>query len=319
MLPHLCRPDSHRARRIRFMRRATCLRVIVTLALLITARTRAQQVTSPTQLRFHLDDNLIRVPVTLNGQTTDAVLDSGTGALGIDYAFARSMHLDIGASIGMVPGGGQPEPMYPVILDHLDFGPEHLSFIPAIAVDLSHLSASAGFHVHLLLGLPLFRDSIIRVDYQTRTLIFFPAAQACADPIPFTLSGGSPLIAATVQPMPGSAPQTLHFIVDLGTRRYAAILGGKFVDTAEGKALQAAGHPGQIGTGTGGAFTGTITSIASLAIGSRRFPDLTVALTHQVGILEKGPADGTLGVPLWQSGALTFDYAHQTVCFDLPG
>ncbi|HEV2324050.1 MAG TPA: hypothetical protein VGS10_08865, partial [Terracidiphilus sp.] len=248
-----------------------------------------------------------------------AVLDSGTGALGIDYAFARSMHLDIGASIGMVPGGGQPEPMYPVILDHLDFGPEHLSFIPAIAVDLSHLSASAGFPVHLLLGLPLFRDSIIRVDYQTRTLIFFPAAQACADPIPFTLSGGSPLIAATVQPMPGSAPQTLHFIVDLGTRRYAAILGGKFVDTAEGKALQAAGHPGQIGTGTGGAFTGTITSIASLAIGSRRFPDLTVALTHQVGILEKGPADGTLGVPLWQSGALTFDYAHQTVCFDLPG
>src|ERR1700691_5344905 len=126
------------------MLRALSLSLITACSLICSATALAQQRTLP----FHLDDNLIRVPVTLNGQTLDAVLDSGTGGLGIDLEFARSLHLDIGPSIGMVPGGGKPEPMYPVILDHPDFGPEHLSFPPAIAVDLSHLSSSAGFPVH---------------------------------------------------------------------------------------------------------------------------------------------------------------------------
>ncbi|MGC2620142.1 MAG: retropepsin-like aspartic protease [Acidobacteriaceae bacterium] len=151
------------------MLRALSLSLITACSLICSSAAPGQQQTLPFQLPFQPQDNLIRVPVALNGQTLDAVLDSGTGGLGIDLAFARSLHLDIGPSIGMVPGGGQPEPMYPVILDHLDFGAEHLSFTPAIAVDLTHLSASAGFPVHLLLGLPVFRQNVLRVDYPART------------------------------------------------------------------------------------------------------------------------------------------------------
>lgn len=77
-------------------------------------------------------------------------------------------------------------------------------------------------------------------------------------------------------------------------------------------------HPAQVGTGAGGAVQGTITSIAGLTIGSRSFQNLTIALTHNVAILERGVADGTLGVPLWQNGVITFDYARKTVCLDLP-
>jgi hypothetical protein len=298
------------------MLRVASLTASAVLFLCITAQ--AQQAYRPVQLPFHLDDNLIRVPVTLNGQSVDAVLDSGTGGIGIDHAFAESLHLDIGASIGMIPGGGQPEPMFPVILDRLDFGPEHLSFVPAIALDLSHLGASAGFPVRLLLGLPAFQQSVLRVDYPAHTLTFLAAAPACVDPIPFTLYGGGPLIPVSVQATPASPPQTLHLIVDLGTRHYAAMLGGKFLDSPAGQTLQAAGHPAQVGTGTGGAVQGTVASIANLTTGARHFPNLTIALTHNVGILEKGVADGTLGVPLWLNGAVSFDYAHKTVCFDLP-
>jgi hypothetical protein len=284
------------------------------LTLICSAVALGQQTTVP----FQFQDNLVRVPVTLNGQTLDAVLDSGTGSLGIDFAFAQSLHLDIGASIGMVPGGGQPEPMHPVILDHLDFGPEHLSFTPAIAVDLSHLTASAGFPVHLLLGLPVFRQNIIRVDYPARTLTFLAAPPPCTDPIPFTLYGGTPLVAATVVATAGGAPRALHLIVDLGTRHAAVLLGGPFLETADGQTLQAAGHAAQLGTGTGGAVMGTFASIAGLTVGNHHFSNVPIALTHHVGILEKGVADGTLGVPLWQSGSVTFDYVHTTVCLDLP-
>ena len=300
------------------MVRSPSVLVAAALAALLSAIASAQQSGAPVQLKFQFQDNLIRVPVTLNGQSIEAVLDSGTGAIAIDHAFAQSLHLDIGDAIGTVPGGGKPVPMYPVILDHLDFGPEHFSFTPAVTLDLSQFSDSAGFSIRILLGLPVFRASVLRVDYPARTITFLPAAPACADPIPFTLYGGGPLIAATVTASPGGAPQTLHFIVDLGTRRYAAMLGGKFVDSADGAALRAAGHAGQVGTGTGGAVQGTVASIARLSVGARSFSDVTVALTHQVGVLEQGTADGTLGVPLWLNGAVTFDYDHKTVCFELP-
>jgi hypothetical protein len=273
----------------------------------------------PATLAFQLQDNLIRVPVTLNGQTMDAVLDSGTGGIGIDYTFAQSLHLDIGASIGTAPGGGsEREPLYPVILDHLDFGPEHFSYTPAVAVNLGHLSDSAGFPVRLLLGLPVFRADVIRVDYPARMLTFLAAAPPCAHPISFTLYGGDPLIPVSLTPAPGAVPRSLHLIVDLGTRRYAAMLGGEFLDSPAGRALQASGKPAQVGTGTGGAVQGTVATIAGLAVGARHFSNLTVALTHNVGIFEKGVADGTLGVPLWLHGAVTFDYGHKNVCFDLP-
>jgi hypothetical protein len=281
----------------------------------------AQQAAQPVQLPFQFQDNLIRVPVALNGQAMDAVLDSGTGSIGIDRGFAQSLHLDLGESIGMAPGGGgEPEPMYPVILDHLDFGPEHLSFAPAVAVDLGHLSGSAHFPVRLLLGLPVFRESILRVDYPAAMLTFLPPSSpvSCADPIPFTLYGGTPMIPVTVAALQGGTPHALHLIVDLGTRRYAAMLGGKYIDGPDGQALKVAGHPAQVGTGTGGAVQGTVTKIAGLIVGARHFSNVTVALTHDVSIFEKGAADGTLGVPLWQSGVVTFDYGRKTVCFDLP-
>jgi hypothetical protein len=296
------------------MLRSLLLALITGCSLICSSAAPAQQTTIP----FHLNDNLIRVPVTLNGQPLDAVLDSGTGGLAIDHAFAESLHLDIGPTIGMVPGGGEPEPMYPVILDHLDFGPEHLSFTPAVAVDLSHLSASAGFPVHLLLGLPIFRQSVLRVDYPARTLTFLAEPPPCADPIPFSLYGGAPLVAANVVATAGGAPRTLHLIVDLGTRHAAVLLGGPFLETADGQALQAAGHAAQLGTGTGGVVMGTLASIAGLTVGIHHFSNVAIGLTHHVGILEKGVADGTLGVPLWQSGVVTFDYARSTVCFDLP-
>jgi hypothetical protein len=42
---------------------------------------------------FQLQDNLIRVPILINGSKADAVLDSGTGALGVDRTFALSLGL----------------------------------------------------------------------------------------------------------------------------------------------------------------------------------------------------------------------------------
>jgi Aspartyl protease len=122
------------------MLRSYSFRIGPLVALAWSSSCVAQQTTVP----FQLQDNLIRVPIRLNGQPVEAVLDSGTGGLGIDRSFAASVGLHMGASIGMVPGGGAPEPMYPVTIDGLDFGPEHMENVSAIAMSLGSLSSSAG-------------------------------------------------------------------------------------------------------------------------------------------------------------------------------
>jgi hypothetical protein len=271
-------------------------------------------------LAFQLQDNLIRVPVVLNGQRVEAVLDSGTGSLGLDLAFARSLGLESAKTTGMVPGGGAPVPMYPLVLNEIQFGPERLRQVQGIALDLGHLSSSAKFPVQVLLGQPLFAGWTLRVDYPARLVTFLPKGQAaaCSDPIPFVLVGGVPVIAVKLRASPSSELRTLHLIVDLGTRHYAVMLGGPFLETADGETLQKMGATKQLGTGTGGAIEGREATLAQLQVGKLRVDGLKVALTSHVGAFKAGVVDGTLGVPLWAAGVVTFDYMRQRVCFDLP-
>jgi hypothetical protein len=116
----------------------------------------------------------------------------------------------------MVPGGGAPVPIYPVVLNEIQFGPERLTEVRGIALDLGHLSSSAKFPVQVLLGQPLFADWTLRVDYPARLITFLPRGQtaACSDPIPFVPVGGVPVIAVKLQATQSSELRTLHLIVD---------------------------------------------------------------------------------------------------------
>jgi hypothetical protein len=88
------------------------------------------------------------------------------------------------------------------------------------------------------------------------------------------------------------------------------MIGGKFLRSEEGQRLLAGAKEQQIETGTGGVITGHVASLAALEVGDRTYRDLRVALTNGVGAFESGFTDGSLGVPLWQSAVVTFDYAH---------
>lgn len=88
-----------------------------------------------------------------------------------------------------------------------------------------------------------------------------------------------------------------------------------FLDSAEGKMLEREGKAMQVGTGTGGDVPGTVIHVATLELGSHTFQGLTVALTSHVGAFSLGFADGSLGVPLWQKGVISLDYAKRQLCF----
>jgi hypothetical protein len=154
----------------------------------------------------------------------------------------------------------------------------------------------------------------IRIDYPERRLTFFSKAPACPAPIALDMLNGVPRVTVTLRPVRDAPATILHLIVDLGTRHFAAIIGGRFLETAAGKAMMSRGKAERIGTGTGGTIAGVTVRAAELGLGTHRYRDLSIALTRQVVAFNKGLADGTLGVPLWVDGAITFDETNRRLC-----
>jgi hypothetical protein len=283
-------------------------------AAVLSVSARAQSAQS---IPFQLEDNLVHIDATLDGKPTSAVLDSGTGAILVNRDSAARLGLKEGAAIGVAPGGGtHPEALYPTVIDRLTVGPVSLAATPAVIMNTHSLSASAGFPIDVLVGTPVFLQGPVRIDYPARRVTFYAPenAPACTDPIPLAIKNGVPLAMVTLKPAQSAAPVTLYLYVDLGTRHIAAMIGGKFLRTSDGQALWAHGAPQQIGTGTGGAVAGIAVKADELTLGNRVYPALPIALTKDVPAFNTGDVDGTLGVPLWKEGAITFDYANHHLC-----
>src|ERR1017187_5012487 len=103
---------------------------------------------------FQLQDNLVRMEGSVNGQPVNTVLDSGTGSIVVGRAVATRLGLHEGEASGVSAGGGEKkEPLYPVILDKLEAGPIKLTQVHGMTANLESLAATAGFPIDVLLGL----------------------------------------------------------------------------------------------------------------------------------------------------------------------
>lgn len=300
--------------------RATTLTTTTTimLAIGVPVGTAAMPQTIP----FRLQDNLVRVLAIVDGHPVSAVIDSGTGVIGIDRAVAAHVGIFQGQVTGSAMGAGKSlQDVRPVQLTSISVGSLRLSDVKGYGIDLKHLSRSAKFPIDILLGASLFENKVITVDYPGRRLTFSPSAGplACPSPIPITITSGVPVVDVTLQATVGAVPIRLKMIVDLGTRHFAAVVGGRFLGSKAGVALLRHGTRQQVGTGVGGAMDGTVAQIADLQVGKQDFPGLEVAFSPNAPAFETGAFDGTLGVPLWQTGTITFDYAHRQLCLAIPG
>ena len=270
---------------------------------------------------FELMDNLVRIPVDVNGQRRSGVLDSGAGAVLVDRQVSRSLGLSEGASAGDAAGGGnEAKQLLPVTVSRLAAGPFRFEDVAAYAVDLGNLSSSAGFPVDVLLGAPAFQDGTISVDYARRqvTVDRSGATVGCASPIPLEIVHGTPVIEIEVRPTEGEPTVRLNVMVDLGTRRSALVLGGAFVRSEPGQRLLRRAVTKEIGFGVGGAVKGAVVRVAQVRAGASSFGLLEVSLTSDVPAFEGTGIDGALGVPLWNGGVIAFDYARRRLCITPP-
>jgi hypothetical protein len=195
-------------------------------------------------------------------------------------------------------------------------GPLKLHDIDGVVIDMHQLSKSAGFEIDALLGRSMFEQHAVSVDYPKRTLTFISpdTKTSCRNPIPFELRAGVPVIPVTLHHGDNTA-QTVHLIVDLGTRHFAMMLASHVLATPTGRVLSMQGHAQQVGTGVGGPLSGVVARLEEFQIGASTFKDTQISLSSDLH-LSSEIADGTLGVPLWEHGVITFDYRNNTICID---
>ena len=273
----------------------------------------------PISVPFELRDNLIALDVALNGRRHSAVLDSGSGALLVDQRTTAALGLATADSIGEAAGAGaQAQQLRPIDIATLQVGPLSFEKLPGLSANLEQLSSSAGMPIEVLVGAPAFKYGAVRVDYRRKLITFGPSGSIgkCAAPIPLTIISDVPMVEAEIRPTPASDPVKLKLVVDLGTRHNALMIGGPFVRSEAGKALIASGKAQQVGHGTGGQVQGSVASVAEMRLGGTVIPGVEAAITSGVRAFEIGLFDGSLGVPLWKAGAITFDYPAKTLCIE---
>lgn len=273
----------------------------------------------PSSVPFKLRDNLVALDVTLNGRRQSAVLDSGSGALVVDQRTTTALGLAAKESIGDAAGAGaQAQQLRPIEIAALNVGPLRFEMLPGLSVNLEQLSSSAGFPIDLIIGAPAFKYGAVRVDYGRELITFGPSGSLgkCAAPIPLTIVSDIPMVEAEIRPTPNADPVKLKLVVDLGTRHQALMIGGPFVRSEAGKALIASGKVQQVGHGTGGQVQGSVAHVAEMRLGGTVIPGVEAALSSGVKAFEIGLFDGSLGVPLWKAGSITFDYPAKTLCIE---
>lgn len=250
-------------------------------------------------LPTHFDDDTILVDVTLDGQRSTMILDTGTASILLDSTTARRLHVS------------------PVL--------EHAT-IPTIAVGglgLSDVSVLAvpftgfGGEVSGILGLDFFFGHVVHIDYQNRrveVLEHDAAERIFHDPaytvLPADVGEGLPLVQGSF----GSAYGT-RFAIDTGSphlyvldafeRRWAGEIAAHWSPArfAEGSATRTASYlEGPIGV--------SARRPASFALGPLRFPNVLVGVENR-GIVQDGisiPLDGIIGTDELTHLDLWFDY-----------
>lgn len=295
-------------------------RIGLFFVLLVVSIAAVAQQTIPSKIPFRLRDNVINVQAVIDGKNVSAVLDSGTGGVVVSKSLAGKLGLHLTRSSFQAMGAGKGnQSLFPIKLRTLQFGPLDWHNVTGYAINLHSISTSSGFQVDALLGYPIFRNHAIRINYPKRYVKIYLEGDSpgCGNPIPIEIVHNVPVVVAKIKVRPHSKVKTVHLVVDLGSRHYN-YLGDKFLRTEPGKSLFANGHEQVVGDGTGGHAKGVVARFAELDVGTQHFHDVTFALTKQVKAFNLKKVEGSLGVPLWRGGVITFDYPDKQLCIRTP-
>lgn len=270
----------------------------------------------PTPGRTSLGSPLVSVPVRTVANVLVAelntdrraswrfLIDTGSSVTLVSPEFASRFGTSSPSStlplVSVRSASGQDAMLRAVTLRRLTLGEAQFEQVPALVYDFSELSAHFGERIDGVLGFPVFRQTILSLDYPHDRLLLSPTGGAATlrpgTPIAFDTKTKTPLIQIEVE------GQTLVALIDSGSD------GGLHLNTVGLKTSFAYGPvPGGVITTMAGERPQQIGRLAgSLRLGSYTVQQPIVDLTDELS---------SVGGAILKNYVVTFDQDRGNVTF----
>jgi hypothetical protein len=255
------------------------------------------------------DDQRIFIPSTVNGHPVNLILDSGAGISVLDSAFAKSVNIEGGGSIGVMGVGGNSTMQLAHNLQ-IKMGGLTLSPITAGLIDLSGVSADMGHPLPLVLGKEVLNQLVIDIDFQHHKIAFRDPHDFSGPPGAVRLELGRHSDNHTVPvSVEGAAPVPFDF--DLGNGSplivYAAYRDSAHLLDGKPQSLTLTG-------GVGGAKPDKLATVRSISLGGVQMTQIPAAFPD-VGndAVSSDRAAGNIGLPVFKRFRLMTDYPHNAL------
>jgi predicted aspartyl protease len=252
------------------------------------------------ELKVHA--NRVYLPITINGQKAEALLDSAAEGTFVDRKFAAQLGLEPEGSQTAKGAGGSTQVQFAKNVN-IEAAGVKLPDMTVALLDMTELSKLVRTDLKIILGREFFDAARVEIDITGGTIRKLDrSVQPAGVKLPLTAHRGIEHFPCTVEGIATSCD------IDLGNG--SEVLVGKAF--AEQHNLN---QPGRIvekkqGGGIGGSVVRDIIVISSLEVGGVTFKDVRGAIDPQ-------PTAGEMnvGTSLLRSFVLVIDYSQRTVWF----
>ena len=273
------------------------------------------------KIKFELINNLIIIPVEVNGTELTFILDSGVSKP-ILFNLSESDSIPINnVSEVTIRGLGGGEPMKALSSKNNAFKlGEARNYSQDLYVVLDrgiNFSTSLGIPVHGIMGYDLFRDFIVEVKYNSKKIkLHNPELYRYKDrrktqTLPLTVEKRKAYVEGTVL-MKDTANVPVKLLVDTGSSDALWL----FPEPEKGLEIPEKNYEDHLGRGLSGDIFGKRSKINGVRIGDFEMKEAKVAFPYLEsfqGLESMGDRNGSLGGEVLKRFNIVFDYARGLV------
>jgi hypothetical protein len=275
---------------------------------------------APIVVPLEMRGDLALVRVDVNGQPALLILDTGSGVVTLDSAFADRAGIEPSNMQGHLLGARSMSMRFGTARS-IRIGAAEVTNVNVAATSaIRDLQARVGHDVCGSIGWDLFRKYVAVIDYEARTVTLH-------EPNDFTYSGSGSVLAVTAPNRVPVVHATLmtrtqgaidaRLVVDLGSANYALRLSTPFV-AAHQIDRDTATVTGPFGAGVGGVAEGQLLRLPQLRIGTLTVerPSTALSQSPEGAFGSAAQSDGTIGVPVLRRTRMIVDLPHDRVILE---
>lgn len=271
------------------------------------------------KVKFQLINNLIVIPIEVNGTELSFILDSGVSApILFNIADQDSIQINEVSEV-TINGLGDGEPIKALRSKHNRFKmgavKNDRQQLYVILDKSLNLSPSIGIPIHGIIGYELFRDFVVDINYKAKYIKFYPPKsyqrkqRKRSQTLPLSLSNKKAYVKVAVYiDEKGNIP--VKMLIDTGSSDAIWLHENETIGIPEKN------YEDFLGRGLGGDIFGKRTKVANLKIGDFVLEDAKAAFPDKNtygAISNLGNRNGSIGGEVLKRFNIIFDYSRNEI------